>query len=314
MSPIGYRRVLVTGAAGFIGSHLTNALLEVADCEVVGIDDLRAGDWSRVSGSVEKVTADITGLSRDDWSGLADGCSHIFHLAAEKYNSPNTSDETLLATNVSAMQRLIDGVCDLEDSRMVFTSSLYAYGSTGPEPMSEDDPLRPSTVYGASKAAGEHLLAAARSRLGLDYNIARLFFIYGPGQFAEGGYKSVIVSNFERIKAGEPPLIIGSGTQALDYVYIDDCVHALMLLGVSDRSGATVNVSTGHGESINDLTAAMVSVASADQIEPAHGPPDWTDGTTRVGQPDLALSQFGWKAETPLDKGLSSTWHAMNSH
>ena len=109
--------------------------------------------------------------------------------------------------------------------------------------MAEDDLPKPTTVYGASKVAGEHLLRVAGHENGLAWTVGRLFFIYGPKQYAEGGYKSVIVKNFERIRSAENPVVFGDGKQALDYVYVDDCVEALLAMLAPEHDGRTYNVS-----------------------------------------------------------------------
>jgi UDP-glucose 4-epimerase len=209
--------------------------------------------------------------------------------------------------NISATRRLFEAAARVETPKVVFASSLYAYGSMGPEPMHEHDLPAPTTVYGMSKLAGEHLLRVAHDDRRLAWSVARLFFIYGPRQYAEGGYKSVIVSNFERLSRGEAPTVYGDGEQALDYVYIDDAIAALIALAAPEHDGKTINVASGHGTTVNALTAAMLA-ASGSGLAPKSCPPDWTAGSRRVGDSTAAARELGWKADTPIEVGLQRCW------
>lgn len=305
-------RFVVTGAAGFIGLHLCDALLKIPGSQVIGIDNERSGDWSRVSSNVEQVKMDIADMTIDSWRTILRPADVIFHLAAEKYNSSRSTPEKVLSCNVIGTERLIRTAAEVGVSRLVFTSSLYAYGSMGPRLMSETDVLKPRTIYGASKSIGEDLLRTYSATHGLSYNVARLFFIYGPNQYAHGGYKSVVQTNFERLLAGDSPLILGDGEQSLDYVYIDDCIVALILMARSQISGGTVNVASGHGVTINALTRAMLDIAGS-KSPPRFGLADWTAGSTRVGSPDLNSKVFGWNSVTTLETGLTKVWQWMSS-
>lgn len=306
------KRFVVTGAAGFIGHHLCETLLSRFDCTVIGIDNERSGDWSRVSQHVEQLSFDISELTVSQWRDILQPDDVVFHLAAEKYNSSKTTPERVFACNVLGTEKMIRAAAEIGISRLVFTSSLYAYGSLGPEMMSENDKLQPRTLYGASKSIGEDFLRTYSAEKGLSYNVARLFFIYGPNQFAQGGYKSVILMNFERILKGEPPLVFGDGQQELDYVYIDDCVESLIELSDSSLSGEIVNIASGSGVSIKNLTSKMLKIAET-TIDPKFGPADWTANTKRIGSPDRMQEKFGWSASTPLEKGLSEVWKWMKS-
>ena len=299
-----FRKIIVTGAAGFIGSHLCRELLNLGVETVVGIDNLRSGNWERVPEEVVRIERSIVDISLDEWLEIFTGSEAIFHLAAEKYNSSKSTPEKLIDSNVFATERMFRAAALTGIKRTVFTSSLYAYGSMGPEMMKEGDVPRPNTLYGASKLMGEGILRSIDREYGLSWNVARLFFIYGPGQFAEGGYKSVIMSNFERIINGEAPIIVGSGNQSLDYVYIKDCINALISLCVSNQDRKIVNVSTSRPISINGLTESMIKVARGTE-KPISNNSDWTEGSTRFGDSSLIKTTFGWEASTSIEVGLT---------
>ncbi|QIK75456.1 NAD-dependent epimerase/dehydratase family protein [Nocardioides piscis] len=302
-------QTLVTGGAGFIGRRLVRYLTDMGH-EVVVVDAGFTGRLAELPSSCTLVERDIADLSDSDWDGLLDGCDLVFHLAARKYRTPGVSAEQLLATNVNATWRLAGAAARARVQRVVFTSSLYAYGALGPEVMTESDVPLPRTLYGASKLMGEHVLRTVGLEHGLAWNCARLFFIYGPGQHADGGYKSVIVTNFERMAAGLAPTICGDGEQSLDYVFVDDAVEALWRLACAEATGQIVNVASGVPRTINALTTTMQEVAGTG-LDFEELPADWTAGTARVGDPSRCHDIFGWAVTTNLPTGLAKTWESL---
>jgi len=302
-----WEKVVVTGAAGFIGGHLCHELVSRGVGEIVGIDSLRSGDWSRTPANVVKIEKDISLFSEKEWDKQLEGADVLFHLAAEKYNSSKTTPDKVMAVNVIATEHLFRAAARANVTRTVFTSSLYAYGSMGPESMLESDVAAPTTLYGASKLMGEGILRSIDREIGLSWNVARLFFIFGPHQHAEGGYKSVIMNNFERIITGESPTIFGDGNQSLDYVYISDCVSALMKMADSSQDKEIVNVSTGMAISVNDLTAFMLEISNS-TLQAQYQSADWTHGSIRCGSPVEIEKKFNWHPKKNLGKGLEDVY------
>lgn len=257
-----------------------------------------------------RVESDLCDLDVDAYRDLCSGANVVFHLAAEKYNSSRSTPQKVIDANITATHRLYEGACLAGVPKIVFTSSLYAYGGLGPSSMSETDVPTPTTMYGMSKVAGEDMLRVAHRDHGVEWAVARLFFVYGPRQYAEGGYKSVIITNFERMLRGEPPVVFGDGEQSLDYVYVDDVVRGLRALATPGTTGV-VNLGSGEAVSINDLTALMQRVAGSDAA-PVTGPADWTAGTRRCGDVAHAASVLGWRADTDLESGLRNVWNWMS--
>jgi UDP-glucose 4-epimerase len=255
---------------------------------VIGIDNERSGDWSRLLVPCTRIERDLATMTTSELAEAAAGVDVCFHLAAEKYNSSRTTPERIIDVNVSATRRILEAAASSGVGKVVFTSSLYAYGSLGPAPMSERDVPTPTTVYGMSKLAGEHLLRVAARSCGLRWNVARLFFVYGPRQYAEGGYKSVVVANFERLRRHERPTIYGDGKQALDYIYVEDV-------------------------SVSELTGMMLTVSGQD-LEPLSCPSDWTAGSVRVADTKLARDTLGWNATTTMEDGLSRVWDSLKGN
>ena len=302
-------KALVTGGAGFIGRALVSSLLE-KDCEVIVIDSGDTSDLNAVPSSAELVERDIGKIGELEWTRLMGGVERVFHLAARKYNTPGVTPSQLLETNVNATWKIAEAAASARVERFVFTSSLYAYGALGPEAMRESDVPAPTTLYGASKLMGEHILRTLSTSSNLKWSCARLFFIYGPGQHAEGGYKSVIVTNFDRLREGLAPTICGDGCQALDYVYLSDAVSALEALSDAETEALTINVASGQPQTINALTKLMQQTAGTD-LAPLQIEADWTAGTERFGDPGVAADRLGWSVSVEPADGLQRTWESL---
>ncbi|MBI4955864.1 MAG: NAD-dependent epimerase/dehydratase family protein [Myxococcales bacterium] len=306
---IAGEKVVVTGGAGFIGSHLCAALLARGAAEVTVVDSLRYGDRANLA-ALPRLTLVKHCLGTDCADELARvlaGARYLFHLAAEKHNQSKDEPARVLAANVAGTATLLELAGKAGVRKVVFTSSLYAYGRVAGAPFDEAERPEPRTVYGISKLAGEHLTAWAAREHGFAYNVLRYLFVYGPKQFAGMGYKSVIVKSFERLLAGVGPVVYGDGEQRLDYVYVDDAVEATLAALERDVSGEVLNIGSGRATSVNELVDAIVRVSGKD-LPPTHGPADWTAGSVRVANPDKTARVLGWRATTPLAEGLARTY------
>ncbi len=307
------RTFVVTGGCGFIGSHLCRRLVELGAKRVVAIDSLRYGDLSNL-GSASQVEVVKHALGTDDPTSLLTvlkGADGLFHLAAEKHNQSKDSPAAVIRANIEGTHALFAAAAEAAVPRVVFSSSLYAYGRMEGSPMREDEVPRPHTVYGISKLAGEHLLSHFVQQGAFSARALRYFFVYGPRQWAGMGYKSVIVKNAERLLAGERPIVFGDGEQALDYVFVDDVVdatiRALVVPAATPRALETLNIGSGHATSVTELLTHL-SAAADRPFEPLHEPADWTAGSRRVCDPARAHEALGWRATTSLADGLRRVW------
>jgi len=304
-------RALVTGGAGFIGRHLVDKLI-TDHSEVIIIDSGQTGQLASVAKEARLINVDLDSYEINDFMEILHGVDHVFHLAAQKHNTADISPRKMISTNVLSTYNLIIASAKSKVKRFVFTSSLYTYGNLGPRIMNEGDLPKPSTLYGSSKLMGENILRFAEKQYGLNWNVARLFFIYGPGQFAGSGYKSVIVKNFERIRDGMPVIINGDGNQSLDYLYVQDAVEGIKKLANCKIQNNIFNVSSGSLISINDLLLLMKKV-SGKSVESIYESADWTSGSKRFGDNSLIREKLGWAPTVSMFDGLKKTWNFINN-
>lgn len=304
------KKVIITGAAGFIGSHLSNRLL-AQGIHVVGLDNLRYGRWSNVSstsiGQFQAIELDLAIATNEDYNELFKGSDTLFHLAAEKHNNSIDDPVRVYNVNIQGTHRLFEQAIKQGIKNIVFTSSLYAYGKVNSSSLSENEVPTPSTAYGIAKLAGEGILRMFAQQYGINYSILRLFFVYGPKQYIGTGYPSVIVKNFNRILSGNSPTIYGDGNQILDYIYVDDVVDALIKSAASNQSQSILNLSTGKGTSINELTQLMLETANS-KLRPEFCQPDWTHGTIRVGENKKIKDNLKWEPKVTRAQGMRSVW------
>lgn len=303
-------RALVTGGAGFIGRHLVNELINDYS-EIIVLDSGHTGQLASVAKDTKLVNIDLDSYTTSDFMKILQGVDHVFHLAAQKHNTVDISPEKMISTNILSTYNLIIASAKSKVSRFIFTSSLYAYGNLGPEIMTEEDIPQPSTLYGSTKLMGENILRIAEKKYGLSWNVARLFFIYGPGQFAGSGYKSVIVKNFERIRDNLPAIINGDGIQSLDYLYVKDAVEGIKLLANSEIQNRIFNISSGRLISINDLLLLMEK-STGRSVDRVYHSADWTSGSQRFGDNSLIRDKLGWSPSVSMLDGLKETWDFIN--
>lgn len=314
---ISGRAILVTGGCGFIGSHLVHNLIARGASRVVVIDSMRCGDPANLKDVSDAVQVVPFALGTDPTERLADALDNIdyvFHLAADKHQASVHRPRELLRSNVDGTYQLLEAAVSRGVKKVVYSSSLYAYGRLRGGPMQEDELPHPDTVYGISKLAGEHLLAHFATYHGLAYNVLRYFFVYGPKQFAGQGYKSVIVKSSELLLAGKQPVIFGDGEQVLDYIYVDDVIDATIRALAPEVNGEIFNIGSGVGTSVNRLVDVLTT-ESGRKTSKAYEPADWTAGTSRVGDVNKARERLGFVAKTSLEQGLSLTyrWIAAES-
>lgn len=293
-------QILLTGGAGFIGSHLVDALLKKVN-KVHVVDNLSTGKLENLNLSATFYKMDICD------PGLGElVCSIrpeiVYHLAAQvsvPRSIHNPYEDTRV--NILGTVNLLEACVKAGVKRIVFSSSAAVYGLPQYLPINEAHPLNTISPYGASKAAAEEYIRLYQRMYGMNYVILRYANVYGPRQDAEG--EGGVVSIFSsRLASREALTIFGSGEQTRDFVYVKDTVRA-NLAAATCSPNYTINVGTGEATSINKLAQTMISITNT-SVEIIHQPERPGDIRHSVISPQLALEVMGWQPIYKLKDGL----------
>jgi UDP-glucose 4-epimerase len=299
-------KVLVTGGAGFIGSHLCDQLVARGD-EVVVLDDFSSGQAGNLRGierqihMVEDSVLPI-GVHLEELAGV----TRIYHLAALiSGHDSMRHPEQYFEANVTGLWRVIECARHLPGVRIVYASSSTVYGNTGGAARSEDTPPTPITPYALSKMAGEHLLAMYASTLGYEHVSLRFFNVYGPRQNPHHPYANVTCKFAYAAAHDLPVALYGDGHQTRDFIYVSDAVDAL--LAVSDATPRQVyNVGTGSEASILSLLERYNRIAGGPLKVEQHDP--WENDIRHI-RADISRirDDLGFAPRVPLEEGLART-------
>ncbi len=264
-----FRRVLVTGGAGFIGSRLAARLL-AAGSDVVALDDLSTGTQERVPPGARLVVGSI--LDEGACAEAIEGCDAVAHLAA-KVSVRKSVDDFLpdAETNVMGTLSVLRAAQRARVRRIVYASSMAVYAdSARPDPIDETHPAVPDSPYGVSKLAGERATILVGRDAGIPAVALRYFNAYGPGQTFTP-YVGVVTIFVNRLLRGEPPVVFGDGEQRRDFVHVDDLARATQLALESDVEGEVFNAGTGNATSVNEI-ARELTARLAPGLAAQHGP------------------------------------------
>lgn len=260
-------KALVTGGAGFIGSHICSELIR-RGVQTIVLDDLSKGRAENVPQGAQLVKGSVT--DAEVLTATIKGVDVVFHFAARV-----SARESLLTfhedatTNIIGTLDIISCCRDNGVGRIIYSSSAAVYEDPpAPVPMSEDSPIGPQTPYGISKLSGEMYVTTICPMFDLDYVVLRNFNVYGPGQIPDP-YTGVVSIFVKNLLTGEPPVIFGNGEQVRDFVFIDDVVRASMLAMEADSVNFVVNIATGVPHSIKSLTRIILDVMGSD-LEPIY--------------------------------------------
>jgi len=301
-------RILVTGGAGTIGSAIVDQLVDQGAGEIIVVDNFVRGRRANLARAMESYPVRVVDGDIRDTALVAElmqGVDVLFHQAAIRitqcYEDPRLAFEVLGTGTFNVIEAAVAaGV-----KRVVAASSASVYGLAEEFPTTEKHhPWDNKTLYGAIKVFNEGILRSFHDRDGLDYVALRYFNVYGPRMDIHGVYTEVLVRWMERIQAGQAPLILGDGTQTMDFVYVDDIARANILAARSDVSDETFNIASGTETSLNDLAAAMLRVMDSD-LQPEYGPARAVNAVPRrLADTSKARTLLGFEAAVDLDEGL----------
>ena len=290
-------KCLVTGGAGFIGSHLVERLVFQGH-EVTVIDDLSSGKLSNLDSVKEKIKFHHLDVASVEAESKFDGQELVFHLAARADIVPSIVKPTeYMLANVFGTLRVLEAVRKYSVNRLIYTASSSCYGIASEVPTSESAPIEPMYPYALSKWMAEEMVFHWTKLYKLNAMSLRLFNVYGPRARTSGNYGAVLGVFFAQRLAGQPLTIVGDGTQSRDFVYVDDVVDAFILAGESKESGYAVNIGSGNPIPVNRV--AEIIGGGTINIPHRPGEPDVTHADT-----GLALQKFGWKPKTDFASGM----------
>ncbi len=314
------QKILVTGAAGFIGSHLCEALT-ILGADVVALDNLAGSDgsWANLDGFFKGQKIEGSILDADLVAEAMAGCSLVFHQAAmgsvprsvtmpRAYHENNTTG----TLNILEAARAA-GVC-----RVMFAASSSAYGDTPTLPKTETMPVLPRSPYAANKVACEALMRAYAISYakdgGPDTVNLRYFNIFGPRQNANSAYAAVIAAFATALLHGKKPTIYGDGEQSRDFTYVDNAVHANLLAARAPGrlEGGVCNVACGQRVDVNELAAAMAEILGKPELTAEHLPERAGDVKHSLADLDNSKATLGYEPVVSFAQGLGETvkWYA----
>jgi UDP-glucose 4-epimerase len=308
-------RVLVTGGAGFIGSHLVDALID-RDHEVVVFDNLATGYADNVNPRAALITGDVA--DPEATAVAVAGVEVVFHLAAAR--AVLRSVQLPLATdrsNTGGTLTVLESARHARTRRVICASSSSVYGGAAVVPTPETAPLTPRSPYAVSKLAAEHYARVYWELHGLETVSIRLFNVFGPRQLADSPYAAVIPLFIAALRAGIAPEVHGDGHQTRDFTYVDDAVAAFLAAAGAPAAACAGRVynSAGGGEhSVLDVLAALERILAV-HVPPVHIEARAGDVRRSRANVSAAGADLGWRPRTPFEDGLQQTvaWFVARS-
>ena len=313
------KKVVLVGGAGLIGSHTADALLAEDVREVVIYDNFVRGRVENLASALADPRVrifDIGGdiLQTDILEAALEEADGVFHFAALWLLQCHEFPRSAFDVNVRGTFNVMEACVKKGVRRLVHSSSASVYGDAVEEPMTEDHPFNNKNFYGATKIAGEAMLRAFHHRYGLDYVGLRYMNVYGPRQDYHGAYIVVIMKMLDAIDRGESPTILGDGTEAFDFVAVEDCGLANVCAMKAEVTDRFYNVGTGTRTSLRELAELILEITGCTRPIAYAPRSQKTLVRNRIGSPVRASKEIGFTSRVALRDGLERliAWRASH--
>ncbi len=306
---INGKRFLVIGGAGLIGSHTVDQLLKEDVKELIIYDNFARGTKENLKNALKDNRLKIYDnggdiLKTDILNKALKDIDGVFHFAALWLLQCHEFPRSAFDVNILGTFNVIEACVQSNVKKLVFSSSASVYGDAISEPMREDHPFNNKNFYGATKICGEAMLKAFHSRYGLDYIGLRYFNVYGPRQDYRGAYIAVIMKMLDAIDNGESPTIFGDGSEAFDFVAVEDCARANLCAMASSKTDAFYNVGTGIKTSLRELAEILLDITECRKPIKYQASSKATFVKNRISCPDKAFEEISFKSKIQLVDGL----------
>lgn len=300
---------MVIGGAGLIGSHTVDHLLKENVREIVIYDNFVRGSRENLSAALKdprvrifEAGGDI--MQSDVLHAALSGADGVFHLAALWLLQCHEYPQTAFDVNIRGTFNVMEACVAQGVKRLVYSSSASVYGDAVREPMDEEHPFNNKNFYGATKIAGEAMLRSFHHRYGLNYVGLRYMNVYGPRQDYRGAYIAVIMKMLDAIDNGEGPTIMGDGSEAFDFVAVEDCALANIRAMQADTTDNFYNVGTGTRTSLKELAEILIDITGCDKPIQYAPRSQATLVRNRIGCPKKARKEINFTSEVSLREGL----------
>ena len=318
------KRLLVIGGAGLIGSHTVDELVKEDVAEIRIYDNFTRGREENLFGALKDPRVNVFPLGgelmhRDLLNEAMRGIDGVFHFAALWLLHCHEFPRSAFEVNIGGTFNVLEAMLNNGVKRLVYSSSASVYGDAVEEPMTEDHPYNNLNFYGATKIAGEHMCRSLHHRYKgtdkhFDFVGLRYMNVYGPRQDYNGAYIAVIMKMLDAIDRGESPTILGDGSEAFDFVAVEDCGRANVCAMKSDATDSFYNVGTGRRTSLKELAEMIIEITGYDKPIQYAPRSQATLVRNRIGCPKRANEQIGFEARLELRQGLEDLIEWRNTH
>jgi len=301
-------RVLITGGAGLIGSHIADQMVREGASEIVIYDNFFRGtkdnlSWALANGPITVIEGDV--CDRKAISEAMQGIDLLYHEAAIRITQCAQEPRLAVEVLVDGTFNVMEAAVNAKVKKVIGASSASIYGLADQFPTREDHhPYNNRTLYGAAKLFNEAMTRSFNDMYGLDYIMLRCFNVYGPRMDVYGVYTEVLIRWMERIASGKPPLIFGDGSQTLDFIHVEDVATSYTLAAKTGLTDEYFNIASGVETSLNDLVGTLLKVMGSD-LRPEYGPERKVNAVPRrVADISKAKKLLGFEPRVSLEEGL----------